>query len=82
MPRGINPLAPVWDGYERDRGRSAALETALGQVEHVARTDATVLEHVSWRIRGAGGAAEQLGLRPTTLETRMKKLGLARPRIA
>jgi hypothetical protein len=33
-----------------------------------------------WRIRGAGGAAERLGLRPTTLETRMAKLALARPK--
>jgi DNA-binding NtrC family response regulator len=41
-----------------------------------------VLERVRWRIRGMGGAADQLGLRPTTLETRMAKLGLARPRTA
>ena len=33
-----------------------------------------------WRIRGAGGAADQLGLKATTLETRMAKLGLQRPR--
>jgi formate hydrogenlyase transcriptional activator len=39
-----------------------------------------VLESTKWRIRGAGGAAEQLGLKPTTLETRMTKLGLSRPR--
>ena len=31
----------------------------------------------SWRVRGTGGAADRLGLRPTTLETRMAKLGLA-----
>jgi formate hydrogenlyase transcriptional activator len=41
-----------------------------------------VLERVRWRIRGLGGAAEQLGLRPTTLETRMAKLGLVRPKTA
>jgi transcriptional regulator with GAF, ATPase, and Fis domain len=40
----------------------------------------SVLESVAWRIRGIGGAAEQLGLKPTTLETRMAKLGLTRPR--
>jgi formate hydrogenlyase transcriptional activator len=40
----------------------------------------SVLETVGWRIRGAGGAAERLGLPPTTLETRMSKLGLARPK--
>ena len=38
-----------------------------------------VLESTGWRIRGVNGAAERLGLRPTTLETRMARLGLARP---
>lgn len=38
-----------------------------------------VVESTGWRIRGVGGAAERLGLRPTTLETRMAKLGLKRP---
>jgi DNA-binding NtrC family response regulator len=40
----------------------------------------TVLKSAAWRIRGAGGAAARLGLKPTTLETRMAKLGLSRPR--
>jgi PAS domain S-box-containing protein len=40
----------------------------------------SVLESTGWRVRGADGAAERLGLRPTTLETRMAKLGLARPK--
>ena len=40
-----------------------------------------VLESTRWRIRGVGGAADRLGLRPTTLETRMVKLGLARPNL-
>jgi len=39
-----------------------------------------VLEMANWRVRGTGGAADRLGLRPTTLETRMAKLGLARPK--
>jgi transcriptional regulator with GAF, ATPase, and Fis domain len=38
-----------------------------------------VLESTGWRIRGPAGAAVRLGLKPTTLETRMAKLGLARP---
>ena len=41
-----------------------------------------VLETVGWRIRGANGAADRLGLRPTTLETRMAKLGIHRPKPA
>ena len=32
-----------------------------------------------WRIHGEGGAAELLGLKPTTLISRMKKMGLKRP---
>jgi PAS domain S-box-containing protein len=39
----------------------------------------SVLDACGWRIRGGGGAAERLGLKPTTLETRMAKLGLRRP---
>jgi transcriptional regulator with GAF, ATPase, and Fis domain len=38
-----------------------------------------VLEQTSWRVSGEKGAAKILGLNPTTLEARMKKLGIARP---
>jgi formate hydrogenlyase transcriptional activator len=37
-----------------------------------------MLDCTGWRIRGVGGAADVLGLRPTTLEARMKKLGIFR----
>lgn len=37
------------------------------------------LEMVRWRVRGKRGAAEILGLKPTTLEARMIKLGIKRP---
>jgi formate hydrogenlyase transcriptional activator len=40
----------------------------------------SVLDGNGWRIRGIGGAADRLGLKATTLETRMAKLGLQRPR--
>jgi formate hydrogenlyase transcriptional activator len=39
-----------------------------------------VLQATGWRIRGKRGAAEILGVKPTTLEARMKKLGICRPR--
>jgi formate hydrogenlyase transcriptional activator len=41
---------------------------------------AQVLEATGWRVRGDGGAAVLLGLKPTTLEARMKKLGIKRKR--
>ena len=34
----------------------------------------------SWRVSGERGAAKILGLKPTTLEARMKKLGIERKR--
>ncbi len=38
-----------------------------------------VLQRTGWRVRGHGGAAELLGLKPTTLEARMTKMGITRP---
>ena len=46
----------------------------LDEAEHLQN----VLQAAKWRIRGKGGAAEILGLKPTTLEARMKKLGIRR----
>jgi formate hydrogenlyase transcriptional activator len=40
----------------------------------------SVLDSSGWRIRGSAGAASMLGLKPTTLEARMAKLGLTRPK--
>ena len=38
-----------------------------------------VLQKAGWKIKGAGGAAELLGVTPTTLFARMQKIGLKRP---
>jgi transcriptional regulator with GAF, ATPase, and Fis domain len=48
------------------------LTLAEAERRHVAR----VLRHVKGRITGAGGAAEILGLKPSTLNFRIRKLGL------
>jgi formate hydrogenlyase transcriptional activator len=37
------------------------------------------LEQTGWRVSGPRGAAHLLGLKATTLEARMKRLGIARP---
>jgi PAS domain S-box-containing protein len=37
------------------------------------------LERAGWRVGGAGGAAEMLGIRPSTFKSRMKALGIRRP---
>lgn len=40
----------------------------------------SVLDNTGWRIRGSNGAAARLSMKPTTLESRMAKLGLRRPK--
>jgi formate hydrogenlyase transcriptional activator len=49
---------------------------ALENIER--RHIVAVLEKTGWRIAGQGGAAEVLGLKRTTLQAKMKKLGIKR----
>jgi len=37
------------------------------------------LEQAGWRVSGPGGAAEILGIKPTTLASRLKRFGIERP---
>ncbi len=40
-----------------------------------------VLQEANWKIKGADGAAELMGVKPTTLLARMKKWGLKKPAV-
>ena len=60
------------------RGERRMPQTAMTLDEVEARHIQTVLTSVGWRVRESGGAAERLGLKPTTLESRMARLGIAR----
>jgi formate hydrogenlyase transcriptional activator len=62
LPSTTRPLIP----------QSATLDQL--QKRHILET----LEKTKWRIRGKSGAAEILGMKPTTLESRMHKLGIYR----
>ena len=73
----LNP-GPVFRAEVPEMGETpAAAGQQLDEVErlHILQ----VLQSTRWRIRGKGGAGERLGLKPTTLEARMKKLGITRP---
>ncbi len=39
----------------------------------------TALEQAGWRVSGAGGAADLLGIKPTTLADRIRVLGIRKP---
>ena len=60
-----------------ERTAATARVTPFSEAERLAIVRA--LETSGWRISGAGGAAEALGLKPTTLHAKMKKLGVRRP---
>ncbi len=60
---------------------SRAHEGKSETIEEVERAHIEkVLQACDWKIRGSDGAAEHLGLKRTTLQSRMKKLGIERPR--
>jgi len=59
---------------------SRAHEGKSETIEEVERAHIEkVLQACDWKIRGSDGAAEHLGLKRTTLQSRMKKLGIERP---
>ncbi len=51
----------------------------LEQSEH--RIILRTLKKVHWRVEGVGGAAELLNVHASTLRSRMRKLGITRPRL-
>src|SRR5512147_2680266 len=55
-------------------GRESSQRLNEVEKEHILAT----LERTGWKVSGPRGAAAALGLKPTTLESRMKKLGIKR----
>ena len=49
----------------------------LKQQEH--ENVLAALKQTNWKVAGSSGAAELLGVKPSTLATRMKVLGIQRP---
>jgi len=59
--------------------RAASEPDAPGNLEELERGHiVAVLEKTDWRVAGQGGAAKVLGLKRTTLQAKMKKLGIKR----
>lgn len=62
-------VAPTMDASE-----NGVLELETAEREHILK----VLHTCNWRMSGHGGAAEILGLKRSTLQSKMKKLGIRR----
>jgi formate hydrogenlyase transcriptional activator len=70
------PLAELRSGStSRSAVRATASETNDGAPDDLMR----VLEETGWQVGGRDGAAARLGLKRTTLISRMKKLGISAP---
>jgi transcriptional regulator with GAF, ATPase, and Fis domain len=75
----LEPSAPIVDATRvaaRAEGRPANVVRFCDAERHAILR---ALELSGWRISGRAGAADILGLRPTTLHAKMKKLGIRRP---
>jgi len=87
---GALPVEPFleWTGGSDIEEKSAPADAALsrGAVipepafrELERRNLLNALEQANWKISGKGGAAEALGIKPSTLESRMKAFGIGKP---
>ena len=72
MPRDPSNLAPVESGT----GDQADFVTDTEIREREKVNMLAALRHANWRIWGNDGAAELLGLKPSTLTYRMKVFGI------
>ncbi len=66
------------DWLPRKQKRKAAKEKMLTLEEVNRQHIIDILKMANWRVSGDEGAAKILGLKPTTLESRMKKLNIKR----
>jgi transcriptional regulator with GAF, ATPase, and Fis domain len=74
LPPLRRPREPAREQRPADAGDAASLREV--ERRHIER----VLAESDWTVEGAAGAAARLGLRPSTLRSRMAKLGVRRPR--
>jgi len=71
--RTLEVTAPSVKSAQLSDNNELALEAA--ERRHIV----AALQRSGWRLAGSGGAAEVLGLKRTTLQSKMKKLGIERP---
>ncbi|HEU5071543.1 MAG TPA: sigma 54-interacting transcriptional regulator [Verrucomicrobiae bacterium] len=78
LPGANAPLSIPLAEPQGEAGNQIEFLTELEMQQRERENLAAVLEKSGWKIKGRGGAAELLGIKPTTLLSRMKKMGLKR----
>jgi formate hydrogenlyase transcriptional activator len=74
LTRGATLEIPRSELRSAPEDKSAAITLEDAEREHIRR----VLEQTGWVVGGTNGAAARLGMKRTTLQSKMKKLGIAR----
>ncbi len=79
----ISSSGPVLDLAEPLVGDAVAVEQQVASVSDLKLVErehiVAVLEDANWKIAGNAGAAAKLGIPPSTLRSKMKKLSIVRP---
>ena len=65
----------VKESDEEEQADATVSDLRLVEREHIV----AVLEDANWKISGDSGAAAKLGIPPSTLRSKMKKLAILRP---
>ena len=80
LSRGTELQLPLAELKQRTKVPAAASSNGLATLEHAEREHIVrALGETRWVIGGARGAAARLGMKRTTLQSRMRKLGIDRP---
>jgi len=80
LSRGKELQLPVAELKQRAKLVAAPVMDGLATLEHAEREHIVrALGEADWVIGGPAGAAAKLGMKRTTLQSRIKKLGIARP---
>jgi formate hydrogenlyase transcriptional activator len=80
LSRGAELQIPVAEFKQRTKLVPAAAPSGSATLEHAEREHIVrALDETDWVIGGPAGAAARLGLKRTTLQSRMRKLGIMRP---
>ncbi len=76
------------EGFAREKSSSPVKTTIIGdkirtvdELRELERSNLiSAMERANWKVSGSNGAASLLGMKPTTLSSRLKALGISRPR--
>jgi len=77
------PIEPGMSRPEKPRLHQDEADNVLAESEikkMIKENTLAALSNTQWKVYGPGGAAELLGIQPTTLMSRLKKMGLEKPR--